>query len=814
MTAEIEFPDDTIKYRIIECGIDKDVYDEVKVNGEVVTEVTSISDSRKSYDSGWMEVSARPDVEFENHVDPDGLRDLSFQKQVLDENNNHLSAEDDKTLFSFRLYLSNGVTDNLVLADMVKYGVQDPKGYLCHWNADEQKFVPSRYKSFSEFDIEPGDSDAQKKWKRETKESLLSDTSMNGSISKIPAWYTVVVPDIPVGTKFKFEERFSETPIGYGRTLYDGHYDTYIHEDGEAENEGRVRASQSPVLNVINKRGFGLQANKVWSDKAYTKWHETIYTAIYVGNSATPLEGSIREMVHPSTYVRYFIEDVVAGASIDDYRICEVKVTNPVVDEDGVVTSYSSLQKVGNTTDVEATGIDSDTPKEYTYTVSYEVGTPEKSIPELNHENTRTDTITNTRAGGIVFTLYDMYEREKKLSGGLFTLERYNEDTQKYEKVGSYVSDSNGRVTIFYDFEHNVKYRMTETESPKGYIGLPNGTVFTVDTSDNITISGNDPIWQNSYPADHSSGDLLTGYVDLYNKPYTIEVYKYDGEKTSAQGALKEAYFDLYKGIEGFGGIVKDYIPLYKDLETRPDGYIPSIDTGLEPGTYYLTEKAPPDGYVGLDGDVIFEITPLGELKLKNQQTSGEYTVELKKEELNDGRTIKYYLNIPNTRDDSTVNLTVRKLVSGNMGNKAGQFSFTFETESGDTDEYQYVKKNLDESVSAGTIRHGETFTLTHGDEIKISVPIGTDVRVSEETVAADGYTTTVSVDYGTSETANSKTIESIDEDTVLTFTNTRESLIPTGVWMPVGGMVALALVIFAGGMVTVLNRRRYREYL
>ena len=111
-------------------------------------------------------------------------------------------------------------------------------------------------------------------------------------------------------------------------------------------------------------------------------------------------------------------------------------------------------------------------------------------------------------------------------------------------------------------------------------------------------------------------------------------------------------------------------------------------------------------------------------------------------------------------------------------------------------------------------IRHGETFTLTHGDEIKISVPIGTDVRVSEETVAADGYTTTVSVNYGASETANSKTIESIDEDTVLTFTNTRESLIPTGVWMPIGGMVALALVIFAGGMVTVLNRRRYREYL
>ena len=56
-----------------------------------------------------------------------------------------ITAEQDPTTFSFRLYLSNGVTDDLNLTNMFNYRVKDPEQYYCQWNMDEQKlerFVP------------------------------------------------------------------------------------------------------------------------------------------------------------------------------------------------------------------------------------------------------------------------------------------------------------------------------------------------------------------------------------------------------------------------------------------------------------------------------------------------------------------------------------------------------------------------------------------------------------------------------------------------------------------------------------------------
>ena len=813
MVAEIHFPEDTIEYKIIECGINNEVYDKVKVNdSEVGGEIITTDATRSSYDSGWMDVKTRPDVTFDNHVDPDGLRTLSFQKKIYDEYDHELSAEEDKTTYDFRLYLSDGVTDDLALANMKQYSVMNPDEYLCFWDAETQSFVPSKYQTFEALEIKEEDSPEVREQKIKDKEKLLFNTSMNGSISKIPAWYTIVVPYIPVGTKFKIEERFNEIPIGYGRLEYERNAETYIIEPGFMDNEGRVRASQSPKLNIKNKRGFGLQANKIWSDKSYTRWHETIYTAVFVGDSSEPMEGTVRVIEHPSTYVRYFIEKLNPGTTLDDYKIVEVKVTNPVVDEDGVVTNYSSLTRVenGELTQIKAIGKGSDTEADYNYSVSYETGEPKECVPGLGYNNTRTDTITNTRTGGLAITLYDMFTRDE-LAGGNFDLERFDSDLQKYVKVGTYVSGPDGRVTILYDFERDTEYRLTETQSPKGYRGLPYPAVFSIDGSDRITLTGNEDEWQTTRAADPQSGDNLVGYIDLYNKPYTIEVYKYDGEIGDSV-ALESAYFDLFRGVKGFGGIVKDYTPLYENLKTREDGYIPSIDTGLDPGTYYLTEKIAPSGFIGLDGDVIFEITPLGRMKLKNAQTSGEYTVELSEVEADEGKTLKYYLKIPNARDDSGVDLTVRKIVAGNMGNKSKAFNFTFETEEEDDEKYKFVKTEEDGTVTKGTICHGDTFALCHGDEIVITLKRGTDVSISEESMTDDGYTTSVSVNYGTPEDVNTKTIQEIEEDTVLTFTNTRQGLVPTGVDMPVGTLIILLLAVVGGLSFAVFRLKKLKD--
>ena len=75
------------------------------------------------------------------------------------------------------------------------------------------------------------------------------------------------------------------------------------------------------------------------------------------------------------------------------------------------------------------------------------------------------------------------------------------------------------------------------------------------------------------------------------------------------------------------------------------------------------------------------------------------------------------------------------------------------------------------------------------------------------------GYLTTVAVDNAAAVETRSVT-GVISTDTVYAFTNSKEALVPTGVWMPLGGMITLAVILLAGGMFSIVNRRRYREEL
>ena len=229
----------------------------------------------------------------------------------------------------------------------------------------------------------------------------------------------------------------------------------------------------------------------------------------------------------------------------------------------------------------------------------------------------------------------------------------------------------------------------------------------------------------------------------------------------------------------------------------------------MDYGTYFLTEKTPPAGYIGLDGDVIFEITSLGRLKLKNVQTCGKYKVNLVEKEENDGKTVKYFLNIPNAKDETSVDLTVKKTVAGAFGNKAKDFEFTFTTHDGDDAEYEYTKKEGDVPVAVNQkIKTGETFILKHGESVVIELPADTEVTIAETNYGSDGYVTTLQVDAAAAETINSKTL-TIDDDTTLAFTNTRDGLVPTGVWMPVGSLIILSIITIAGICLTIIRQRR-----
>ena len=51
-SVEIHFPANTIKYKVIECGVNLEVYDSVKINGEEKRTQPAGSTDRAAYDSG------------------------------------------------------------------------------------------------------------------------------------------------------------------------------------------------------------------------------------------------------------------------------------------------------------------------------------------------------------------------------------------------------------------------------------------------------------------------------------------------------------------------------------------------------------------------------------------------------------------------------------------------------------------------------------------------------------------------------------------------------------------------------------------
>lgn len=398
-SVEIHFPQNTTHYKIVECGINSEVYDHVYINGTEITgqDTVGSTPSRKKYESEWVSVSDRTTVMVDNHVNPDGLRSLVFQKKLFDSdysreeydaiqndsslseeqkkaqleayvNKHKITAEQDPTTFSFRLYLSNGLTDELELTNMFKYRIKDPEGYYCTWDMATQKFVRyvSDNKSYnsaslkSALDAIKAHDDWSSDTKAEEKEALLEpitfETSINGQISNVPAWFSVEVPNLPVGILFKVEERdgSSERPLGYDRVKYERIEGTYITASGTPDNVGVIRANESPQMNVINQRGYEVQAKKIWSDRDFALGHDDIYTALYINNHdgtyklAPDAVHPVRKLSSPDTEIRYFMQTLDEGKALSDYEIFEVKLTNPVFDANGYATSYGSIERINN----------------------------------------------------------------------------------------------------------------------------------------------------------------------------------------------------------------------------------------------------------------------------------------------------------------------------------------------------------------------------------------------------------------------------------------------------------------------------------
>ena len=138
----------------------------------------------------------------------------------------------------------------------------------------------------------------------------------------------------------------------------------------------------------------------------------------------------------------------------------------------------------------------------------------------------------------------------------------------------------------------------------------------------------------------------------------------------------------------------------------------------------------------------------------------------------------------------TTHSLTVRKTVTGNLGDKNKEFTFS-----------AVVYGANDAEIATGS------FTLKHGQERLITnIPYGAKVVITE--ASAPGYKTTTTVGQATQETNTCTFDEILDDTNSVSFTNDNTATIDTGVtldFLPyvllilgVGVVVALWLVMSA----------------
>ncbi len=806
--CEITFPDKTINYRVVECAVNPHVYSRVYVNGDPISPtVENTVNGRRDYGIDRMAAEDRTNVQYVNEIDPDALRVLNIQKKLYKEDGTtEITAEDCRDRFTFRLYLSGEYEGAIPITDkgnyaayMYNYHVKNAQGEYCYWSSSEKDFVSLGTTDFSSLT-------------HEQKQSATFQTSMNGSISKIPAGYTVEVKGLMVGSHYMVEERDDEVPDGYSRRDYyfypEQSVDTYtVSDDPVNETMGDNRNSKVIVNNL---KGYGLRVYKEWTDKDFMDSHGDVFFAVYknIGTESAPdyvladsdpnavpaQHDAVHCITTKSNTSYWYYEHLDTGLDLDDYVIREVKLEGSyTVDAKGVVTTdYASVVPVSEGGEIrirgKMTGATQDA--EYKYTVSYEQGTLSDG------SNVRVDNVTNDRPGlGLTKTAWD---GTTLLPNAEFTV--VSEDGTFRKK---FVSDENGKITKAF-FVKDMTYHLTEIKTPIGYY---------CPTEDITVIFRQDDTHGWFEVSDNSNGGFGTTTVQsgedtllgIKNMTYTLRVMKVD----MADGRpLPGAHFALHKQIKVGSVTMFDYDPLpgYEDMVSNADGVLEELDYTLPAGTYELRELQAPLGYIPLTHNVRFVVGDTGGITLLNNYSD----VTVTSDDSVPG-TMAFEMMIK----DPSLNrvLTVTKTVSGNMASRDQKFDFTATFSDSNGVAYQdglvtarypdgtEVVLTLDSTGSA-------TFQLAHGESIRFVLPPDTQYTVTE---ASNDYKVTWRVNNGAVQ-PGSVASGTLSENQTVTFTNTKQGVIPTGLDFTVKALLGAGLLLILGGSAFAVVRKKRKE--
>lgn len=148
----------------------------------------------------------------------------------------------------------------------------------------------------------------------------------------------------------------------------------------------------------------------------------------------------------------------------------------------------------------------------------------------------------------------------------------------------------------------------------------------------------------------------------------------------------------------------------------------------------------------------------------------------------------------------NTYDLSVKHTVSGNMGNKHSDFSFTLNLSgmSGNNITAVFTDASGKQTTKTLSMNNSKVaFTLKHGENVVFkSIPYNTSYMITENN--ADGYTV-----------SNSNASGKVKTNTTVMFTSTRNATVPTSADTNAKAMVAIAGLSIIVAIMLILKRRK-----
>lgn len=172
------------------------------------------------------------------------------------------------------------------------------------------------------------------------------------------------------------------------------------------------------------------------------------------------------------------------------------------------------------------------------------------------------------------------------------------------------------------------------------------------------------------------------------------------------------------------------------------------------------------------------------------------------------------FTNDYSSKHDTLKNLTVKKVVTGNQGNRNKEFKFTLKVDGAVGEKYYvtFSDKRTPITLVSGT---AETITLKDNQTATITgLSESDEYTVTEASYADDGYTTTIDNEEkltatGTIKKGEGETAELVDKN--ITVVNDKQTVSPTGIFLHIAPYIALIGVAIASSLL-FFRRKRVKD--